>query len=320
MNSKDILFSIIVPVYNVEPYLKRCLDSIVNQTYPNIEIILVNDGSTDNSAKICEEYLELDSRIILKHQANAGLSEARNTGLKIASGDYIIFVDSDDSIVLNACEVFFDYLVKNPSTEVLCSNCVKLNKKRVRNKKFTIPKNKQPINGYDFLKLQLKQKTFLVEVVRSVYKKSFLLENDLFFKKGIIHEDEHWTTIMFLKASSILVTGFVHYNYILRPGSIMTSSKGIESKLGLIDIQIELENIFKSITDKELKSLLILRSMNIFFRAFHLGKIPWKPNNQIFANLFFKSKDYSLITKIKAVIFNLDHIFHIVIRVIYPKT
>lgn len=100
----DKLISIIVPVYNVENYLCECLDSLIGQTYPNIEIVCVNDGSTDQSGAILESYASKDNRIKIISQTNAGLSEARNSGLKHASGDYIMFVDSDDWVDLNVCE------------------------------------------------------------------------------------------------------------------------------------------------------------------------------------------------------------------------
>ena len=92
------LISIIIPVYNVEKYLERCVKSVINQTYKNLEIILVDDGAKDNSGKMCDELSKLDSRIKVIHKENGGLSDARNFGLKIATGDYIGFVDSDDYI------------------------------------------------------------------------------------------------------------------------------------------------------------------------------------------------------------------------------
>ena len=96
------LFSIIVPVYNVEEYLEDCLNSIINQTYKNLEIILIDDGSTDNSGKICDIYAKFDNRIIVVHKENGGVSSARNYGLKLANGDYIVWIDSDDYIEKNA--------------------------------------------------------------------------------------------------------------------------------------------------------------------------------------------------------------------------
>lgn len=98
-------FSIIVPVYNVEKYLAECLESLIHQTYENIEIVCVNDGSTDNSQKILDEYAAKDKRIIVIKQQNAGLSAARNTGISNATGDYLCYVDSDDTIELNACAI-----------------------------------------------------------------------------------------------------------------------------------------------------------------------------------------------------------------------
>ena len=92
------LISVIIPVYNVEEYLHECVDSVINQTYKNLQIILVDDGSTDSSGKICDEYAENDKRITVVHQKNGGLSVARNTGLSNAHGDYVYFLDSDDYI------------------------------------------------------------------------------------------------------------------------------------------------------------------------------------------------------------------------------
>lgn len=105
----DKLVSVIVPIYNTEKELTRCIDSIVNQTYTNLEIILVNDGSTDNSKTICDNYEKIDNRIIVFHQKNSGVSSARNKGLELSSGDKIVFIDSDDYIELNYIENLMDY-------------------------------------------------------------------------------------------------------------------------------------------------------------------------------------------------------------------
>ena len=107
------LVSVIVPVYNVERYVQQCLESLVNQTLKEIEIIIVNDGSTDGSAEICNKYAKMDSRIVYITKENGGLSEARNVGLKYASADYIGFVDSDDYVDLDFFKVLYDLTQKN---------------------------------------------------------------------------------------------------------------------------------------------------------------------------------------------------------------
>ncbi len=116
--------SIIVPIYNVENYLSRCLESIINQTYKNLEIILINDGSTDSSSEICNKYSIIDSRIKVIHKKNAGASVARNLGIKIATGDYIAFIDSDDYVELNMYETLYNNLINVDADVSVCGRCV----------------------------------------------------------------------------------------------------------------------------------------------------------------------------------------------------
>ena len=120
MSRNDSLISIIVPVYNVEQYLSRCVDSLVNQTYHNIEIILVDDGSPDRSGEICDEYAKKDKRVKVIHQSNGGLSDARNTALDIAKGDYLMFVDSDDWIEPTMYEEMLSFMEKEQLDLVEC--------------------------------------------------------------------------------------------------------------------------------------------------------------------------------------------------------
>ena len=106
-----LLISVIIPVYNVEIYIKKCIDSVLNQTFQNFEIILIDDGSTDNSGRICNEYVLKDNRIKVIHQNNAGLSAARNKGIDVSSGNYICFLDSDDWYSNNALEEFINLVI-----------------------------------------------------------------------------------------------------------------------------------------------------------------------------------------------------------------
>ena len=113
--------SVIVPVYNVKLYLHKCVDSILNQTYQNIEVLLIDDGSTDGSSDICDSYTEKDSRIKVVHKKNGGLSSARNTGLDMATGEYILFVDSDDYIDIEMIRRLYDALVKTGADMSVCN-------------------------------------------------------------------------------------------------------------------------------------------------------------------------------------------------------
>ena len=120
MESCADLISIIVPVYNMEQYLERCMESIINQTYPTLEIILVDDGSTDRSPQLCDAYAKKDSRIRVVHKPNGGLSDARNAGLAIATGTYIGYVDSDDWIELDMYERMYSACVENGAQLAVC--------------------------------------------------------------------------------------------------------------------------------------------------------------------------------------------------------
>lgn len=118
--SKDPLISVIVPVYHVEKYLTKCVDSICSQTYDNLEIILVDDGGDDMCPSICDEYKKIDSRIKVIHKKNGGLSDARNAGLDIATGQYLYFVDSDDYIDDHTIEFLYASIVANGSDIAVC--------------------------------------------------------------------------------------------------------------------------------------------------------------------------------------------------------
>lgn len=121
MKKESPLISIIIPVYNKEKYLRKCLDSLISQTYRNIEIILVDDGSTDNSGEICDYYSSKDSRITVIHNKNKGASQSRNVGINLSTGDYIMFVDSDDWVDVNICEILINAIRKNNAECAMCN-------------------------------------------------------------------------------------------------------------------------------------------------------------------------------------------------------
>ena len=137
------LISVIVPIYKVEKYLEKCILNIVNQTYSNLEIILVDDGSPDNSGKICDEYARKDSRIKVVHKLNGGLSDARNAGIEIATGKYIAFVDSDDYIEEKMISKLYDLLKANDADVSACNIC-----KFYEDKEIELDENEEIVKSY----------------------------------------------------------------------------------------------------------------------------------------------------------------------------
>ena len=133
------LISIVVPVYNVEKYLDKCVKSIINQTYDNLQIILVDDGSKDNSGKLCDLWEQRDRRIITKHKDNGGLSDARNYGVKFAEGKYVMFVDSDDIISEYIVEYLMKLIYETNSDISICDHCIVIRRKTLylRKRNFT---------------------------------------------------------------------------------------------------------------------------------------------------------------------------------------
>lgn len=214
MKDSDLL-TVIVPVYKVEKYLRRCLDSIVNQTYKNLEIILVDDGSPDNCPAICDEYAKKDSRIKVIHQKNKGLSGARNAGLDVATGDYIAFVDSDDWLELDAYEVTIQKMNKEKLDLVAfgyISECL-------NGSKFV-----EAIGDIDeFIDGIMCDKEYCC-VWRFMYRNKIF--DDLRFEIGALYEDSLIVADVFWRVDSfgLVPTCFYHYTH-ENEGSIMHRSK-----------------------------------------------------------------------------------------------
>ena len=224
---KNDKISIIVPIYNVEKYLKRCLDSIINQTYKNMEIILVNDGSKDDSLKICKEYTKKDKRIILIDQENAGLSMARNNGIDKATGDYIGFVDSDDVISL----YMYDYLIKSiKESNSDISLC--LFKSFNKDIKFSNNYKNISLGKENAIRELLIDRKIPSHANDKLFKKE--LFNGIRFPKGKKYEDIPVIYKLFLKANNISLVDTELYGYYLRDDSI-TGNYNIETNKDFIE-------------------------------------------------------------------------------------
>lgn len=212
------LLSVIIPVYNVKPYLEKCVESIVDQTYHNLQIILVDDGSTDGSQTICDELAQKDSRIVVIHKENGGQSTARNVGMDRAKGDYIAFVDSDDWLERNMYEVLINQLEAHDADLVACSfyECKGDEKKAVGDSK-----NISVFNTEEIF-INKNQLRFLVW--NKVFRRSFV--EKLRFVPGQVYEDFHFCRQVFLKTKKLIYLDVPFYDYrISRPGNTNSSFK-----------------------------------------------------------------------------------------------
>ncbi len=245
---KDALVSVIVPVYKVEKYLRQCLDSIVNQTYKNLEIILVDDGSPDNCPQICDEYAKKDKRIKVIHKENGGLSSARNAGLDICTGDYISFIDSDDLVSPRFIEVLYQKCADNDADICEC-DYVRFhdNDEEIMHEtaKTYLINDSAKCSCYDSLDMQLKMygDNCLQHVVvwNKIYK-YFIYEN-LRFPEGKINEDEYTTYKAFYASKKIAVINASLYGYRYNENSIM-GKKFNEKRFDALDSYEEKKEFF----------------------------------------------------------------------------
>lgn len=224
------MISVVVPIYKVEKYLEECITSILNQTYKNLEVILVNDGSPDKCGEICEKYKKIDDRVIVIHQSNRGLSNARNTGIRQSKGKYICFVDSDDYIEKDFLEVLHKE-AENDNLDITCGSYTKLysDKKIEKNNRHTNLYSKKAIKGKVFLRNQFKFNDYRMEVWTNLYNRNFLLKNKIEFCDGILHEDEEFTPNAFLKAKRVKLVYTNGYIYRQREESIMNNKSTIKN-------------------------------------------------------------------------------------------
>lgn len=213
-----MMISIVIPVYNVEKYLRRCVDSVLSQTYKDIEIILIDDGSKDKSGKICDEYEKKDSRVRAIHKENGGLSSARNRGIEEAQGEYIGFVDSDDYIDNDMYEVLYDELQKENADIAMCGlyDCYE-------GEKFTsnTVRERVVLNSEEAIKMVMEAKKTSVTAVNKLYRKEIFRE--LRYPINKLSEDAFVIVDVLMKAKTIVFISDQKYYYVHRKNSITTS-------------------------------------------------------------------------------------------------
>lgn len=199
----DNLFSIIVPIYNSEGYLRDCIDSILSQTFTEFELLLIDDGSTDGSAVICDEYASKDQRIKVIHKQNGGQSSARNAGIRQADGEYFIFIDSDDSLNDDyALEKFAALIKESSAPDIIIS--------KTWNGNPDIPQNGDALLEF-LVKSGFREKTFCTAIWDKIYKQSLIKSNNLMFEEGYVHEDILWLFMVLHNVSRFVVTDMAFY-------------------------------------------------------------------------------------------------------------
>lgn len=239
---QEELISVIVPVYKVEKYIRKCVESIINQTYKNLEIILVDDGSPDACGDICEEYAKSDKRIIVLHQNNQGVSVARNNGLKRCNGKYVTFVDSDDYIADRYCDSLYNLLVKYNSDISICAeeyvrvdcldNLIKMPRP------FKSFNGEIEMNKVEALECVLNQEHFDFSPWGKLYRREIL--NDIEFPQNYLYEDQGTIYKFFINSNKISFTSKRLYYYLQREGSILhtiTDSKRFWNGVKMLEQQ-----------------------------------------------------------------------------------
>ncbi len=297
--------SIIIPIFNTYNYLEECIESVIKQSYTNIEIILVNDGSTDNSAFLCEKYVKLDDRIHYYSKKNGGLSDARNYGIKRATGDYLFFLDSDDLIQYNTIEIMINTMSRNKGIVLCCFerftddyNDIK----RFKIKKFN------PCSFFEDI-LKLNSSTYACGVL---IPKEFLNEN--FFIKNRYYEDLSSMYYIYSKCNVIYKISAGLYKYRINPNSIVHTSNRrkvddyIKSVDEMIDFIKDNYNISRSIIEtyrcEVLRSCYIMSGDEEYLNQAKelLGNVSFKKlslKNKIKIFLLHSKKLTKLIIKLK---------------------
>lgn len=283
----NVKVSVIIPVYNVELYLEECLDSVLSQSLRDIEVILVNDGSTDRSFEIIENYAKNDNRIQVLNQDNKGVSAARNIGLSISRGEYILFVDSDDMIIENSLDLLYKQACEK-NTEVLLGHAYRYftNGEKIdffyNRKKL----DKDEVTDGKVLYSRLMEKSIFPPLVYLFFcKKDFLDKYDIRFKEGIIHEDELWCVKVIYQAKKITCTSFYTYLYRHREGSIMNSNNykyRIDSMSTVVkDLCVIADNLNTSNKELECSGWIYIRVFWLFDQIGILSRLINTNNSEI---------------------------------------
>lgn len=257
----ESLISVIVPIYNVEKYLDRCIESIVNQTYKNLEIILVDDGSTDNSSFICDNWAKKDARIVVIHKTNAGAPAARNTGLELAKGDFISFIDSDDYVSPYFMSETMNYM--NDDIDI-----VECSYKMVESETCCFTKRIKSVESYNTIqamRMHICDEKFSQIVWNKLYRASLLV--DIRFTENKKIDDEFFTYLAIGNSRKLVFIDSILYAYRQHESSIM------HSKYDLKHLQaIEAKELRQGYVESNYPTLALLNKTDLWYTCICCGQ------------------------------------------------
>ena len=298
------LISVIVPIYNVEKYLDRCIKSIINQSYNNLEIILVDDGSPDRCGEMCDEWAKIDKRIIVVHKENGGLSDARNAGIDIAKGNYLSFIDSDDYVHKDFIKVLYELCIKYNSD---ISMCGAFETSKDENCNFNLQQGNECVK-YSKTILERKDNIYCV-AWNKLYKKEVF--KYIRYPKGKLHEDVAVINKILYYSNKIAITDLRLYFYYSNPDSIMRSSFSIK-RLDILDViydsylffleKNEMQYAYSALNDYIDTAIALYNECQVLENHQKIQKQLMKKYSDMYMKVL-KNIDMSIIKKIKYIIY-----------------
>lgn len=298
--SDDALVSVIVPIYNVERYISKCLDSLCSQKYKNIEVIVVDDCSPDGSAKIVRKYMEKDRRIQYVKRENGGLGAARNTGMKASTGEYICFVDSDDWVSSDYVNKFVKTLEKDKS-DVAIANIRYVFPDGTERFRTPHIDEHEIISGKEALRREFIGKQYRCHAPNKFCRRSLFIDNGIWFPEGKIYEDVFTTYKILLAATQVsLIPEYTYFYLQNRRGSIMymeIKPQRFTDMFEALDLILSNENCRSYQLDAEIQCLYV-ESIISLVNYIHplIGSVPIR-NIQKYKKLITKDKNYHMLTK-----------------------
>lgn len=297
-------FSVIIPIFNTKNYLKQCIDSILSQDNKNVEIILIDDGSTDGSGEICDLYQKKEARIKVVHQINAGPSKSRNCGISIATGKYVMFMDSDDFLANNNVISDFVSIFEENSCDVIygvykgfIDNDYKACTYKIYPKVLKIDNTQiKGLSTEEVVQLLFDNGNYYSSPTIKIYKREYLESNKFRFKPNIYLEDEEWTPRILLNCKKIYFYNKEFYMRRIREESIMTTINDEKLLKKIIDM-IEIASDMIKYTETNCKSGKLRNTFREYYKGFKIGYI--RLSNEI--------NDPTIKFKAKVIIENAEH-------------